>query len=156
NTLRVTNPLEPVPTRLDPIGVDISVVDAEDGQPLDAFLGGATSANSQFHIAPVHPGQQFAVTANGYAPVRLTYSGEDTLRASLQPTLSGRVTDAASGKAIPRARIAIGDLVLNTDSDGGYQLEHRPANGRAVVLAPGYRRADLDLGHRGSLDVKLQ
>jgi hypothetical protein len=156
NAIRVTNPFEPVPFHLEPIGVDISVVDAEDGQPLDANLDGASAADSQFHVAPVHPGQEFAISANGYAPVRLAYAGEDMLRASLRPNLTGRVTDAVTGKPVSGARIAIGDLVLNTDSGGGYQLQHRPANGHAIVLAPGYRRADLDVSHRGALDVQLQ
>jgi hypothetical protein len=155
--LRVSSPFDPVTTRLDPIGVDINVVDADDGQPVEAALNGAATLDDHFRIAPVRPGEQFALNASGYLPGQVTYGGQDSLRVALKPRLTGRVTDASTGQGVPNARMAIGDLVMNTDSDGGYQLQHRPASGQAVVLAPGYRRATLDLSQRGaSLDIQLQ
>jgi len=154
---RVSSPFDPVTTRLDPIGVDISVVDADDGRPVAAALNGAPSLEDHFRIAPVRPGEQFGLSADGYLPGQATYSGQDTLRVALKPRLTGRVTDASTGLGVPHARLAIGDLVMNTDGDGGYQLQHRPISGQAVVLAPGYRRATLDLTQRGvSLDIQLQ
>ena len=58
------------------------------------------------------------------------------------------MTDAATGKGVREARISLGDTVLSTDSEGGYKLEHRPSQGILQVLAPGYRRAQIDLAQR--------
>lgn len=155
-TLRVTNPFDPVAMSLEPIGVDIDVRDADDGQPINASLDGASTLATHFHIAPVHPGQQFALRADGYLPGLATYTGEDQVSVALQPKLSGRVTDATTGKGVAYARLSIADLVLSTDSSGDYQLQHRPDSGRLQVLAPGYHVAWLDLSSRPALDIKLQ
>ena len=53
--------------------------------------------------------------------------------------------------------MAIGDLVMNTDSDGGYQLQHRPTSGQAVGAGARVSPRQLDLSQRGaSLDIQLQ
>jgi len=72
------------------------------------------------------------------------------------PKLSGRISDATTGKSVPGARVSIGDLILSTDSDGGYVLQRRPTQGTLQVLAPGFRRAQVDLSQRPGLDVQLQ
>jgi hypothetical protein len=159
-TLRVTSPFEPLATHLEPIGVQIDALDADSAQPVAAVLDGAARANSlgpgRFRVAPVRPGQSFSLTANGYLPAQVTYAGQDTLRVDLQPRLDGRVTDAATGKGVAAARIALGDTVMTSDSVGGYALQHRPSAGTLQVLAPGYRRAQLDLSQQPTLDIQLQ
>jgi hypothetical protein len=103
----------------------------------------------------VRSGQKFHLSADGYLPVETAYDGQDVLRVLLQPKLSGRVTDAVTGKPVESARVSVGDLALTTDADGGYELRHRPSQGVLQVLAPGYRRAQVDLSQPG-LDVRLQ
>jgi hypothetical protein len=154
--LRVTSPFEPVPLQLDPIGVDISIVDADDNQPLAAALDGAAAPNTHFRIAPVHPGEQFTLSADGYLTSVAKYAGEEALRVALRPKLNGTITDASTGKGVPYARLQLGDTVLSTASDGTYQLQRRPTTGRLIVLAPGFRRAILDMSKRPALDIQLQ
>ena len=155
-TQRVSNPLDHVAAALDPIGVDINVVDADDGQPLSVEMNGAPPLDAHFRVAPVQPGEQFAFTADGYLPGQATYAGQDSLHVALRPKLTGRVTDASTGNGVAHARIMVGGAVLSTDADGSYQLQHRPPDGKLQILAPGYRRATADVSHRASLDVQLQ
>ena len=158
-SLRVTSPFEDRSARLEPIGVELDAVDADTGQPVAAALDGGPTpdvlAQGRLHVAPVRSGQKFRFSADGYFPAETAYDGQDVLRVLLQPKLNGRVTDAVTGKPVANARVSLGDLILNTDSDGGYQLRHRPSQGVLQVLAPGYRRAQLDLSQPG-LDIRLQ
>ena len=64
-----------------------------------------------------------------YVGWRLLARCQDVLRVTLQPKLTGRVTDASTGKGVGAARLALGDLVLGTDSDGAYELKRRPSTG---------------------------
>ncbi|HEY0581802.1 MAG TPA: putative glycoside hydrolase, partial [Chloroflexota bacterium] len=153
--LQVTNPLDKAAPRLEPIGVDIEAVDADTDQPIEASLGGQPPA-LRAHVAPVQTGRTFSLTADGYIPAEASYSGQAVLRVPLRPRLEGRVTDAATGKPVASARLAVGGQVLTTDVDGAYRLNRRPTEGRLVVLAPGYRRATLDFSQRPALDIALQ
>jgi hypothetical protein len=158
-SLRVMNPLEQLAARLEPFGVELDAVDADTGQPVAVALDGETTperlGQGRLHVAPVRAGQKFRLSADGYLPVEAAYDGQDVLHILLQPKLSGRVTDAATGKPIENARVSVGDLVMRTDADGAYELRHRQNQGVLQVLAPGYRRAQLDLNQPG-LDVRLQ
>ena len=158
-TMRVSNPYEPLRPRLEPIGVELDAVDAESGVSIPAALDPASAGDvvgqGRFRIARVRSGQSFNLSAEGYLPATATYEGEDVLRVALKPRLGGRVTDAATGKPVADARVSVGDLVLSTDADGTYQLPRRPGQGVLQVLAPGYRRAQVDLSQPG-LNVQLQ
>jgi hypothetical protein len=158
-TRRVTSPYEDFAVGLEPIGVELEAVDADTGQPVSATLdGGATPAlldQGHLHVAPVRSGQKFRLTADGYLPAETAYGGEDVLRVLLRPKLFGRVTDAATGRPVANARLSLGELVMDTDADGVYQLQHRPSQGVLRVLAPGYRRAMIDLSQPG-LDIRLE
>jgi hypothetical protein len=159
-TVRVTVPVDPLALRLEPIGVDIVAVDADSGLPVTAALDAPSSAaaveGERIHVAPVMPGQQFSLKADGYLPAQGTYDGQAALHIPLQPKLNGRVTDAATGKGVAHARVSLADLVLSTDADGAYELKRRPGQGQLQVLAPGYRRALVDMSQRPGLDVQLQ
>jgi len=158
-SVRVTNPFEPLAPRLEPIGVELDAVDADSGQPVAAMLDASVTpqvlGQGRFRIAPVRDGQSFRLSADGYLGAGTSYVGQDVVRIELQPRRDGRITDAATGRPVAGARVSLGDLVLNTDSDGAYELQHRPSQGTLQVLAPGYRRAELDLSQPG-LDLRLQ
>jgi hypothetical protein len=160
-TLRVLDPFQGVSARLDPIGVELDIIDADTYQPVGASLDGPASAmtaigDGRLRIAPIRDGQLLKLTAAGYLPAQITYAGQDVLRVPMQPRLDGHVVDAVSGKPVPSARVSLGDTVLTTNADGTFQFQRRPHEGSLQVLAPGYRRAQLDLGQRGGLDVQLQ
>jgi hypothetical protein len=158
-TVRVTSPFEPLAPLLEPIGVEIDALDADTSLPISASLDDASHASSvgegRIRVAPVRTGQNFSLSANGYLPEQTTYAGQDVLHVALQPRLNGRVTDAATGKGVAGARISLGDTVLGTDSEGDYALKHRPNQGTLQVLAPGYRRFQIDMNQRPGLDIQL-
>jgi hypothetical protein len=155
-TLRVTNPFEPLAVRLEPIGVELDAVDADTGQPVAALLDATPVADGRARVSPVRDGQKFSFTAPGYVPAQVFYTGQDVLRVPMKPRLDGRVLDAATGNPIAGARINLADATLNTDREGMFTLSSRPSNGSLTVLAPGYRRGQLDLSQRGVLDLTLQ
>jgi hypothetical protein len=159
--VRVLDPLHSLTPHLDPIGVELEAIDADTESPVAAVLnptrGSVTPIGvGRLRVAPIRPGETLSLTAPGYVPAQAAYAGQDVLRVSMHPRLDGHATDAVSGKPVVGARVSIGDLVLNTDSQGAFQLQHRPTEGDLQILAPGYRRADLDLSQRGGLDVQLQ
>jgi hypothetical protein len=159
--LRVLDPFQSLTPHLDPIGVELEAIDADTESPVAAVLNPMRASVTpigvgRLRVAPIRPGETLSLTAPGYVPAQAAYAGQDVLRVSMHPRLDGHVTDAVSGKPVVGARVSIGDLVLNTDSQGAFQLQHRPAEGDLQILAPGYRRADVDLSQRGGLDVQLQ
>lgn len=159
-SVRVINPLEAVARRLEPIGAEVDAIDAETGQPVAAVVDTPTSwvavDQGRTRVAPVRDGQKINLTADGYLPVETYYSGQDVLRVPMQPRLDGRVIDQATGKGVRDARVSLGDLVLYTNADGGFQLQRRPNQGVLQVLAPGYRRGLLDLSRQPGLDVHVE
>jgi hypothetical protein len=126
-TLQVSNPFELLSLRLEPVGVEIDAVDADTDAPVPAVLD---------TIPPP--------------------AGQDVMRVAMQPRLDGHVVDAATGKGVADARVAVDGLTLRTDTDGAFVLRRRPASGVAQVLAPGYERAQLDLSQGAPLSIQLQ
>ena len=160
-TIRVSTPFDRLTPKLEPIGVEIDAVDADTGQPVAATLDAATPASSsialgKITVAPVRANQKFDLIAAGYIPTETYYSGQDVLRVPMLPKLTGRVTNAVTGKSVPSARVSIGSLTLDTDAEGGYAVQRRPSEGVLQVLAPGFRRAQIDISQRPGLDVQLQ
>jgi hypothetical protein len=157
---RLSTPFERIAPTLEPISVEITTVDADTGTPVQASLAPSVASTllgpGWLRIAPVRQGQRFAFAADGYSPSEAVYNGESALRVSLQPKLTGRVTDARTGQGIAGARVAVGGQVLTTDEQGGYELKRRPIEGKVSVLVPGYRRGGLDLAQQRGLDVQLQ
>jgi hypothetical protein len=159
-TVRVSTPFDPLTPKLEPIGVEIDAVDADTGQPISVTLDPATPTSAitagKIMVAPVRANQKFNLTADGYIPTETYYGGQDVLRVPMLPKLTGRVTNAISGKSVPGARVSIGSLTLDADADGGYAVQHRPVEGTLQVLAPGFRRAQIDMSQLPGLDVRLQ
>ncbi|MBV9897295.1 MAG: hypothetical protein JO020_24285 [Chloroflexi bacterium] len=158
-TLRVLDPFQAESVRLDPVAVEVQPVDSDTGQSVAATLDlpqATLVADGQFRVAPVRIGQSFTLNAPGYQPATAAYTGQDLLRVPLQPRLDGHIVDAATGKGVAEARISVDDTVLTSDRDGAFVLQHRPHTGTLTVLAPGYRRALLDLSTSVGLDVQLQ
>jgi hypothetical protein len=156
-SVNVSNPLQALAPSLEPIGVDLDVMDADTGQPVAAALDGSASiGDGRLHVAPVRDGQKFRLTAAGYVPIETAYRGQDVLRVLMQPRLDGQIRDAATDKPVAEARVAVNDQVLTTGADGAFTLKTRPTQGQLTVLAPGYRRAQIDLSQRSGLDVRLE
>jgi hypothetical protein len=160
-SLRVTNPFQPLSPRLDPVGVEVDAVDVDTNTPvpaaLDTLSSGVTAlGDGRVQVSPVREGQTFSLSADGYVPAQIAFAGQDVLRVPMQPRLDGRVVDDSTGKGVPDAQIRVDGAVLSTDRTGGFQLPHRPNSDVLQVLAPGYRRAQLDLGTGAPFEVRLQ
>jgi hypothetical protein len=160
--LRVVDPFQVPSVRLDPIGVELDAVDADTDAPVSASLDSTPSSitmvgDGRLRLAPVRNGQSLNLTAAGYLPASAVFGGQDVLRVVMRPRLDGHVLDGATGKGVAGARVSLGDsTTLTTDADGAFQLQRRPHQGTLTVLAPGYRRAQLDLSQASGLDVTLQ
>jgi len=159
-SLRPWSPFETVAARLEPVTVEIAIADADTGEPLEAkIIGDATHTvlnEGRLRVAPVLPSQRFELSADGYLSTAVTYNGQQLLQVSLQPRLTGQITDAFTGRPVRGARISVADTVLMTGADGSFELKRRPSQGFLQVLAPGYRRARIDLAQSRGLDVRLQ
>jgi hypothetical protein len=160
-SLRIVDPFEALAPRLAPVSAEVDAVDADTQAPVAAQLGELPSTvtaltDGRFQLTPARPGEQLNMTAVGYLPAQAVYSGQDVVRVPMQPRLDGHVVDAATGKPVAAARVSVADSVLTTDTDGGFQLQRRPHAGTLQVLAPGYRRGELDLSSTVGLDVQLQ
>jgi hypothetical protein len=159
-TLGVTNPFDVLLPRLDPVGVEVDAVDADTNQPVPAVVAPLSPVTSlgagRVRIAPIQDGQTLNLTAVGYLPAQTSFAGQDVLRVPMQPRIDGRVTDAATGQPVPGARVVADGAVFETDDDGAFQLHHRPASGVVDVLAPGYRRGQVDASQGSALNVQLQ
>jgi hypothetical protein len=158
-SLRVLDPFQTVAVHLEPIGVELDAIDADTGQPVDASLESPSPSvlgDGRLRVAPVRQGQSLNLSAPGYQPTVAVYAGQELLRVPMQPRLDGRVTDATSGNPVAGARLSIGDTLLTSGTDGVFQLQRRPHAGMLTVLAPGYRRNQVDLSDARGLDIQMQ
>jgi hypothetical protein len=159
-TDRLTTPFDLVAPRLEPISVDINTVDVDTGRSVAATLVDGSTVRSLgpgwLRVSPAHAGERYVLNADGYGPAQTTFNGEAVLLVQLQPKLTGRVTDARTGNGVASARVSIGAQTLTTDEQGGFEIKRRPAEGQLQVLAPGFRRARVDLAQHAGLDVQLQ
>ncbi len=94
--------------------------------------------------------------APGYSRQEVPYAGQASLEVALPISRVGRVTDARTGRAIPRATLSVLGSPVTTEADGTYDVQTRPRQGEVVALVPGYKRARLDLANERSLDLPLQ
>jgi hypothetical protein len=85
----------------------------------------------------------------------VAYAGQDVVEVALKRLYRGAIR-TAGGQPVPSARLVVDSRVLRPDSQGQFELPSRPANPRAFVLAPGYRRADVDFSSVDGLDVTLR
>lgn len=148
---------------LQPVVVDVVVVDAATGQPvfgasLTSESGSVENAGpGAFRIVRAKPGAIVKGVADDYAPGEIAYADGPTLTLSLRPnTLSGKVIDADSENPIEGARVSVGGASALTGPDGSYKVADLPA-GRleARVTASGYDAATEDVTGRTLVDFAL-
>jgi hypothetical protein len=150
-TLRLTDPFETLMPRLDPVGVEVDAVDADTNQPVPAVLGPMPSpvislGDGRVRIAPIREGQMLFLSAAGYLPAQTSFAGQAVLTVPMQPRIDGQVTDASTGRPVANAHVVADGSVVQTDDRGAFELQHRPVSGVVDVLAPGYRRGQLNVG----------
>lgn len=149
---------------LEPVVVDVAVVDAGTGQPISS--ASLTSENvvvenagpGTFRIVRARPGATVKAVAEDYAPGEMTYTDGITLTVKLRPnTLSGKVTDADSGDPIEGARVSVGQATASTGPDGSYKLADLPTGSlEARISASGYESATEDVSGKTQMDFSLR
>jgi hypothetical protein len=146
---------------LQPKTAELHIVDAETG----GLIAGATAraavatrslGDGRFQLAPAPLGEALTVEAAGYVTRDLAYDGSDLLRVELAPRYTGRVLDARSGRPVPQARVAIGNTTAASDPAGGFSFTGPLTTRRLVILAPGYKRAAVDITPAHHVAVSLE
>jgi hypothetical protein len=127
----------------------LSVRDAETNQPIADAAVVAQGVRSRptepgrFEVEPARDNMAVTVSAPGFFDATIRYRGGGETVATLQPRLVGYVVDGSTGKTIPGAFVTNGDVAVTADANGTFELDRRPA-GPLKVLAPGYRRVEVD------------
>ncbi len=161
-TARPLLPGQPLLAKVDPVTLDVVVLDADSGEPVvDADVRtqaarGQIVSQGRYRVGPMRPEDRVAVSAAGYTPRDVPYRGESSLEVTLPISLVGHVTNAATGKPVANAVVQVGGTAFTTGADGSYEVAARPTQGHLVALVPGFKRADLDLATTRGLDVRLQ
>lgn len=118
-------------------------------------LSANTGADGKYRLAgvPVNATVQFG--ADGYAELTQPLEKMTTLDAVLRPdVLKGTLVDGATGKPIKNATVlsmptlgsdAVATKRIDNSADGAFQLDGMPEQGFIQVLAPGYRKAVIEV-----------
>jgi len=154
-------PLSTLRLGLPPASFTLNVRDAETNQPVTDAVAVADGARSSrgdpgyYQVQPARDGLTVAVSAAGYRDAVIKYRGGGEIITPLQPRISGTVVDGTTGQPIPGAFLAYEGTGLTANPDGTFELESRP-NGPVRVMAPGYRRVELDASHDRTLVARLE
>ncbi len=75
-----------------------------------------------------------------------------------QSTVTGKVTDAADGSALPGVNVVIKGTTLGTqtDAEGGYQLAGVPSEGTLVFSFIGKQTRETAVANRTTVDISLE
>jgi hypothetical protein len=118
-------------------------------------LSAATGADGKYHLAGVPANATVQFSADGYAGLTQPLEKMTTLDAVLRPdVLKGTLVDAKSGAPIKNATVismptlgsdAVATKRIDNSADGTFQLDGLPEQGFIQVLAPGYRKAVIEV-----------
>lgn len=161
-TLNRTTAIEP---RLRPNVVSGVVTDRYTTEPI---LGAAvtagtakaeTDAEGRYRLVEVPENATLTVSAPGYAELSQPIERTTVIDAVLRPdTLTGTLVNASTGEPVRSATViasqsldtsAIAYERIDNSADGSYTLEGVPEEGYLQVLAPGYRKAVVELKQGG-------
>ena len=93
------------------------------------------------------------VNANGcdsIVTLTLTYADD------CNGTVSGIITDVATGDAIPNARVIIGSVIARTNNDGEYSLSVLRGNWQMIVSATGYATYSETIDVQDDMEINIE
>jgi hypothetical protein len=118
-------------------------------------LSATTGADGKYHLDGVPANATVQVSADGYAGLTQPLEKMTTLDAVLRPdVLKGTLVDGATGAPIKNATVitmptlesdAVATKRIDNSTDGSFQLDGLPEQGFIQVLAPGYRKAVIEV-----------
>jgi hypothetical protein len=139
-----------------------TITDRYSGQPVPNAivkvgdeLSAKTGPNGTYRLEGVPNNATVEISADGYAELTQPLEHMTTLDAVLRPdVLKGALVDSVSGAPIKNATIlatpnaesdAVAAKRLEQVADGSFQLDGVPEQGYIEVLAPGYRKAMIEI-----------
>jgi hypothetical protein len=149
--------------RLDlaPRGFALNVRDAETNEPVADAIADAPGIRfrqvepGRLQVEPARENIPVTVSAPGFQNTVVRFRGDGEVVATLQPRLTGYVVDGSTGRTIPGAFVTHGDVALTTDANGTFELDRRPA-GPLKILAPGYRRIEVDASQERTIIARVE
>jgi hypothetical protein len=118
-------------------------------------LSASTGADGKYRLTGVPANATVQFGADGYAELTQPLEKMITLDAVLRPdVLKGTLVDGATGTPIKNATVmsmptlgsdAVATKRIDNSSDGTFQLDGLPEQGFIQVLAPGYRKAVIEV-----------
>lgn len=148
--------LELVPRRF-----ELNVRDAETNEPITDAVPVAQGIRvrqtepGRFQVEPARENVPITVSAPGFRDTVVRYRGDGEVVASLQPRVMGVVVDGSTGRTVPGAFVTRGDIALTTDANGSFELDRRP-DGPLKILAPGYRRIEVDASQERMIVARVE
>src|SRR5215213_6606378 len=157
-----TPPAMTLDAKLRPNTITGAITDAYSGKPLAGALvkasdtlSASTGADGKYRLTGVPANATVQFGADGYAELTQPLEKMTTLDAVLRPdVLKGTLVDSATGKPIKNATVmsmptlesdAVATKRIDNSTDGAFQLDGLPEQGFIQVLAPGYRKAVIEV-----------
>jgi hypothetical protein len=109
----------------------------------------------RFVVEPARESVPVTVSAPGFTNTVVRYRGESEVVVTLQPRVIGHVVDGSTGKTVSGAFVTHGDVAITTDANGMFELDRRPA-GPLKILAPGYRRIEVDASQERQIVARVE
>lgn len=142
--------------------LNLAVVNQYTGQPVqdadvtDGRSQGRTDQRGQARLQYLLQGAEVTVKQEGFAPAKITYTGQDSADVKLRPdTITGRVKTSA-GKPLAKATVTDGKVSATTDDGGAFRLSGVQENARLAVTAAGYERKQMEIGQSTTAEVELK
>lgn len=151
-----------------------TVTDRYSGQPVAGAtvkigdkLSVTTGPDGKYRAEGVPRDATVEISADGYAALTQPVEKMTTIDAVLRPdVLTGKLVDGKTGAPIPNATViaipnpdsdAVAATRLENSADGSFKLDGLPEQGAIEVLAPGYRKAVIEI-KPGSVpsEIKLE
>jgi hypothetical protein len=161
-------------TALRPNALSGTVTDRYTSQPVAGAivkvgdkLSATTGPDGKYRLEGVPKDATVEINADGYAALTQPVERMVTLDAVLRPdVLKGKLLDGKTGAPIPNATViaapnaesdAVAFTRLENSADGSFKLDGVPEQGLIEVLAPGYRKATIEI-KPGSVpsEIKLE
>ncbi len=150
---------------LRPNALSGAITDSLTGKPLAGATVKAgdatatTSADGRYRLDNVPENATVQITADGYAALTQPIERMTAINAALRPdVLKGTLLDSATGAPIKNATVIATSTTNSSDvaytridnsADGQFKLDGVPEQGYIQVLAPGYRKATIELKSGG-------
>lgn len=102
-------------------------------------------------------GLEVWASPRGHIVIKELFLKQNLKEALVQETITGRVTDAETGEAMPGVNVAVKGTTIGTSSNaqGNYELEVPSLNDTLIFSFIGYQTREIPINGRTTIDVEL-